>query len=197
VAGIRKRKEEELAAKKAQGAEAQGESQEETARRCGSLFCSEGEAHLGLIVPSGLRLDTAQRRFCELFLTAHTHAHAHREAREAAAREDAERERELVTDPNGIAKLGAKFWATKPQVDVFGQPKSDVGNKLYVSGEDPVSGGVEEAKGRGDGEGQEGKEAEGQKGGEEEGPLPLEDLSLGDKQAPGPISVDGVMLELD
>lgn len=58
-----------------------------------------------------------------------------REQREAAARAEAEAERDLVTQPNGIAKLGAKFWASTGQegLDAFGQPRSEVSKEIFTA----------------------------------------------------------------
>jgi hypothetical protein len=54
------------------------------------------------------------------------------EEREAAARQDAEAERDLIRDPQGVTKLGVKFWAGKAQeYDVFGHPKSDVSSEIF------------------------------------------------------------------
>lgn len=82
-----------------------------------------------------------------------------REQREAAARAEAEAERDLVTQPNGIAKLGAKFWASTGQegLDAFGQPRSEVSKEIFTA--DDV---VEEAP--------RVAWAEGEGGGEEETP---------------------------
>jgi len=56
-----------------------------------------------------------------------------REQREAAARTEAQGEREAVLEPGSVTKMGAKFWAQESQADkdIFGQPRSTVGNEIF------------------------------------------------------------------
>lgn len=117
-----------------------------------------------------------------------------RERREAAARAEAQAEAELISQPNGVAKLGAKFWANPlpTDLDAFGMPRSSVGQEIFTAEDVADQEGAEVVQGHG----KKGNVGEGQEEGEgvvvvesrtddEEEDLPalvegMEEVGLGD-----------------